>query len=225
MLQTFLNELSAFVDQGGIVMVPLAIAVLILWYAIGYRFAVIKRGNPRSVRRLIRRYHEVNLEQGESKNGYSEDMMPQGIIDSAIVQGLELSKTYQNNLRRYLDDAFSHYVRDMSKYGKLIMTIVAAAPLTGLLGTVMGMIETFDSLMDANLFSQGGGGIAGGISQALFTTQMGLVVAIPGLLMGRALDRKADKIERELEQIKDMLCANEFAFTESEFDGIADLKG
>ena len=212
MLQTFLNELSAFVDQGGIVMIPLAIAVLVLWYAIGYRFAVIKRGNPRSVRRLIRRYHEA---QGQ----YNEDMKPQGIIDSAIVQGLELSKIYPNNLRRYLDDAFSHYVRDMSKYGKLIMTIVAAAPLTGLLGTVMGMIETFDSLMDANLFSQGGGGIAGGISQALFTTQMGLVVAIPGLLMGRALDRRANKIERELEQIKDMLCANEFVFSENDWHG------
>lgn len=217
MLQTFLNELTAFVDQGGIVMIPLAIAVLVLWYAIGYRFAVIKRGNPRSVRRLIRRYHQA---QGQ----YTDDMQPEGIVDSAIVQGLELSKIYQTNLRRYLDDAFSHYVRDMSKYGKLIMTIVAAAPLTGLLGTVMGMIETFDSLMDANLFSQGGGGIAGGISQALFTTQMGLVVAIPGLLMGRALDRRADKIERELEQIKDMLCAKEFAL-EAELTGQTELRG
>ena len=218
MLQTFLNELSAFVGQGGIVMIPLAIAVLILWYAIGYRFAVIKRGNPRSVRRLIRRYYEANGQ-------YDGDLVPEGIIDSAIVQGLEISKTYQHNVRRYLDDAFSHYVRDMSKYGKLIMTIVAAAPLTGLLGTVMGMIETFDSLMDANLFSQGGGGIAGGISQALFTTQMGLVVAIPGLLMGRALDRRAGRIERELDQIKDMLCAKEFIFSENESADITELKG
>jgi len=217
MLQTFFNEFNAFVNQGGFVMIPLSIAVLILWYAIGYRFAAIKRGNPRSVRRLIRRYHEAD-------GDYSGDMNPEGIIDSAIVQGLELSKTYKTNLRRYLDDAFSHYVRDMSKYGKLIMTIVAAAPLTGLLGTVVGMIETFDSLADANLFSQSGGGIAGGISQALFTTQMGLVVAIPGLLMGRMLDRKANKIERELEQIKDMLCANEFTFYESDSDDKTELQ-
>ena len=216
MLQTFLNELNAFVQQGGIVMVPLALAVLVLWYAIGYRFAVIKRGNARSVRRLIHRYYQLTIQQNEQKNAQKdgwqmdEEMKPKGIIDSAIVQGLSLSKVYQQNLRRHLDDAFSHYVRDMDKYGKLILTIVAAAPLTGLLGTVMGMIETFDSLQDANLFSQGGGGIAGGISQALFTTQMGLVVAIPGLLMGRMLDRRADKIKRELEQIKDMLCAKEF---------------
>ncbi|MDZ7829411.1 MAG: MotA/TolQ/ExbB proton channel family protein [Halofilum sp. (in: g-proteobacteria)] len=42
------------------------------------------------------------------------------------------------------------------------------------------MIETFESLGDMSLFSQSGG-IAGGISQALFTTQLGLAVAIPGM--------------------------------------------
>lgn len=206
----FINELQAFVKQGGFVMVPLAVAVLILWYAIGYRFAAIKRGHPQSVRRLIRRFH---LQMSQQKN--SETVLyPMGIIDHAIVQGLKIAEQYPVNLRRYLDDAFSHYVKDMSKYSRLIMSIVAAAPLTGLLGTVSGMIETFDSLMDANLFSQGGGGIAGGISQALFTTQMGLVVAIPGLLFGRALDRRQQRIERELDQIKDMLCSHEHATVE-----------
>ncbi len=200
-MEGFLNELEAFVNQGGFVMAPLAIAVLVLWYAMGYRFATIKRGDPRSVRRLINRFYQ--LDQNE------EPMKAQGIIDSAIIEGLVLAKTYPQNLRAYLNDAFAHYSRDMSKYSRLIMTIVAAAPLTGLLGTVSGMIETFDSLMDANLFSQSGGGIAGGISQALFTTQMGLVVAIPGLILGRALDQRQVRIERELEQIKDMLCSNE----------------
>jgi len=206
-MQAFLNELQAFMDQGGFVMLPLAMAVLVLWYALGYRFATIKRGDPRSVRRLIRRLYQQQQAQG------NETIVAKGIIDSAIVEGLELahkfSQTSAINLRAYLNDGFSHYSRDMSKYSRLIMTIVAAAPLTGLLGTVAGMIETFDSLMDANLFSQSGGGIAGGISQALFTTQMGLVVAIPGLIMGRALDRRQHRIERELEQIKDMLCSNE----------------
>mgnify|MGYP000105366210 CR=1 FL=1 len=206
-MQAFLNELQAFMDQGGFVMLPLAVAVLVLWYALGYRFATIKRGDPRSVRRLIRRFYQ------QQNNPGHDPVSSKGIVDSAIVEGLMLAQTFSHapakNLRAYLNDAFSHYSRDMSKYSRLIMTIVAAAPLTGLLGTVAGMIETFDSLMDANLFSQSGGGIAGGISQALFTTQMGLVVAIPGLIMGRALDRRQHRIERELEQIKDMLCSNE----------------
>ena len=78
------------------------------------------------------------------------------------------------------------------------------SPLLGLLGTIDGMIETFDSLGDMTLFSQSGG-IAGGISRALFTTQVGLAISIPGLLIGRILERKQQNINRELDQIKDLV--------------------
>ncbi len=79
-----------------------------------------------------------------------------------------------------------------------IHIIVTASPLMGLLGTVMGMIETFESLGDMSLFTQGGG-IAGGISQALITTQMGLAVAIPGLLVGRYLYKKQEELGSEVD--------------------------
>ena len=71
------------------------------------------------------------------------------------------------------------------------------APLGGLLGTVGGMIETFRSLEQMALFTQGGG-VAGGIAQALLTTQMGLAVAIPGIVLGRVMDKKAQNIRSEL---------------------------
>jgi biopolymer transport protein ExbB len=71
---------------------------------------------------------------------------------------------------------------------------------------VIGMIETFDSLGDMSLFSQSGG-IAGGISQALITTQMGLAVAIPGMIVNGVLQRKQKSIDLELAQLKDILCA------------------
>ena len=90
----------------------------------------------------------------------------------------------------------------------MIRTIVTVAPLAGLLGTVIGMIETFDSLGDMALFSQSGG-IAGGISQALFTTQMGLAVAVPGIIIGRVLDRREATFRGELDQLKDMLCGEQ----------------
>jgi biopolymer transport protein ExbB len=79
------------------------------------------------------------------------------------------------------------------RHRQTVRSIVVVAPLLGLLGTVIGMIETFESLQDSALFSQSGG-IAGGISQALITTQMGLVVAIPGLLLGKKLDRKEESL-------------------------------
>lgn len=100
------------------------------------------------------------------------------------------------------DDAyllFSEEEDTLNKFKVLTRTVVMIAPLLGLLGTVSGMIETFDSLADMSLFSQSGG-IAGGISQALITTQMGLAVAIPGLIVGRLLEKKQSALLNEMEE-------------------------
>ncbi|MCB9694166.1 MAG: MotA/TolQ/ExbB proton channel family protein [Alphaproteobacteria bacterium] len=82
---------------------------------------------------------------------------------------------------------------ERDRHAVLVRSITAVAPLVGLLGTVSGMIETFDSLATMSMF-RGSGGIAGGISAALVSTQMGLAVAIPGLVFGRLLDRRAARL-------------------------------
>jgi len=195
MLGGVANDLAYFFEVGGYVMPPLMLATVVLWFAIGYRFAALRRGSVRSVRRLIRRISKE-----------SEPRQPKGLLDRAVLRGLMLTRRNSPDLRRLLDDAFADLERTTRRFQKLIITIVSVAPLMGLLGTVVGMIETFDSLGDMSLFAQSGG-IAGGISQALFTTQMGLAVAIPGLIVGGMLDRKASAIRHELAQIKDLLCA------------------
>ncbi|MEE4294439.1 MAG: MotA/TolQ/ExbB proton channel family protein [Xanthomonadales bacterium] len=186
-----------YVDAGGWVMPPLLLSTLVLWFAIGYRFAALKRGTQRDVRNLLRRATKKN--EKLPKNN--------GVLVRALKKGLELKEKHQDDLRYYLDDAFWEEEKSVRMFNRLILTIVAAAPLLGLLGTVIGMIETFDSLGDMSLFSQSGG-IAGGISQALITTQMGLAVAIPGLIVNGMLVRKQKRIELELAQLKDMLCAD-----------------
>jgi biopolymer transport protein ExbB len=185
-----------YVDAGGWVMPPLLLSTLVLWFAIGYRFAALKRGTQRDVRNLLRRATKKN--EKLPKND--------GVLVRALKKGLELKEKHQDDLRYYLDDAFWEEEKSIRLFNRLILTIVSAAPLLGLLGTVIGMIETFDSLGDMSLFSQSGG-IAGGISQALITTQMGLAVAIPGLIVNGMLVRKQKRIELELAQLKDMLCA------------------
>jgi len=196
-MEPIFADLLSYAQNGGIVMWPLIVATFILWYALGYRYHAMNRGNPRSVRVLIQRL--------KSDRSYR----PNGVVDAAVVDGLRLAnQTAQRQLRRMLDDAFFVYEQEISKFSILVRTIVIVAPLAGLLGTVIGMIETFDSLGSMQLFSQSGG-IAGGISQALFTTQMGLVVAVPGLVVGRLLDKRQYNIEMELAQIKDILCSEE----------------
>ena len=88
----------------------------------------------------------------------------------------------------------------------LIHTLVAVAPLLGLLGTVSGMMVTFDGLSTMSFFSQQGG-IAGGISEALLTTQAGLIIAVPAFIAARILQRKIDKQMQRFE-----LMAKEPAF-------------
>lgn len=61
----------------------------------------------------------------------------------------------------------------------ILMALTAVAPLLGLLGTVSGMIETFTAV--ATVTGNTGSRVADGISQALITTQFGLVVALPGV--------------------------------------------
>lgn len=177
-------------------MPPLMVATVVLWYAIGYRWAVLRRGTKRGARNLVYR-----VAAGKTPGR-------EGVMVRAATTGLALKESQPGNLRPYLDSAFAKEERQLRKFNILITTIVLAAPLLGLLGTVIGMIETFDSLGDMSLFSQSGG-IAGGISQALFTTQMGLAVAIPGLIVNGILNRKAQEMQLELAQMKDFLCTAE----------------
>ena len=85
----------------------------------------------------------------------------------------------------------------LQRFGMVIVVIAAIAPLLGLLGTVTGMISTFE------IITEHGTGdprmLSGGISEALITTQMGLVVAIPMLLLGNMLNGWSDRIYSKLE--------------------------
>lgn len=86
----------------------------------------------------------------------------------------------------------------IDKFGSFVLVIAAVAPLMGLLGTVTGMIETFDVITeygtgDPKLLS-------GGISAALVTTMFGLIVAIPLILLGNLVSGWAQGIKDSMEQ-------------------------
>jgi len=86
----------------------------------------------------------------------------------------------------------------LQRYLGLLGTIANIAPLLGLLGTVLGMIEAF------NVIATEGVGtpmtLGGGISEALITTAAGLSVAVPMILIHRYLSSRADHLTLELEE-------------------------
>lgn len=96
-----------------------------------------------------------------------------------------------------LGEAMLKEIPQVNKNISLLKIIAAIAPLMGLLGTVTGMIVTFQAI---TLFGAGDPKLmAGGISQALMTTVLGLVVAIPTLLLHNLVQGNAKRITEILE--------------------------
>lgn len=97
----------------------------------------------------------------------------------------------------------------LEKYNGAIAVTAAVAPLLGLLGTVSGMIETF-RMMTA-FGSSDPEIISGGIAKALVTTELGLVVAIPALILNAVLSRKAKRYYDGLEAFALVISSDEKA--------------
>jgi len=195
-----LGDFIALMNTGGAVMWVLFALNLALWYGLGYRYLILKRGTKGNVRRLVSK-HE--------KRGEAQAM--RGLLDYAAADALQAAKEARKmgkHARNYVRDAISPYVLAVGTYATLVKTIVILAPLVGLLGTVIGMIETFDALQSSAMFSQGNS-ISGGISKALFTTELGLVVAVPGLIIGKILDKQEERYDLEFEQMIDVICTKD----------------
>jgi len=97
-----------------------------------------------------------------------------------------------------LSEAIMKETPKLTSWLMFLKIVSVVAPLAGLLGTVLGMIETFQSI---TLFGAGDPQLmAGGISQALVTTVCGLVVAIPIVLLHTAAASKAKRVEEVLEE-------------------------
>jgi len=191
-----LDRFVELMNSGGAVMWALFVLNILLWYGLGYRYFILRRGTKGSVRRLVEK-HE--------KRGEKQAM--RGLLDYATAEALQAAQEARRvggDVRKHILGALLPYHSEVNEYRILTRTIVVLAPLIGLLGTVIGMIETFEALQNSSMFSQGAS-ISGGISKALFTTELGLVVAVPGLIVGRMLDRKAERFELEFDQITDII--------------------
>ncbi len=97
----------------------------------------------------------------------------------------------------------------------VIATVANVAPLLGFLGTVWGMIKSFDALAEAGLSNPGL--VAAGISEALITTATGLAVAIPAQLFYNYFMSRINKFVRDIETSTNMLLET---FGEMERGGI-----
>lgn len=119
---------------------------------------------------------------------------PMGRILVAGIRNLNVSREL---MKESLEEAGRAVAHDLERYLMSLGTIAAVAPLLGLLGTVIGMVEIFGSQ------SPTGGNpavLAHGISVALYNTAFGLIVAIPSLIFHRFLRGRVEAYLVEMEQ-------------------------
>lgn len=162
-------------------MPPLLLANLALWWCIGDRFLSLRRGCRETGRDLL-----------------GVDSLPKtGILPRTVRAVLAIPDAERTESR--VSEAMAPIRAQLEHHRVLIATLAGLAPLLGLLGTVTGMIGTFDALATMTMHAAGGGGIAGGVSEALVSTQMGLAVAIPGVLAGRYLNRRQELLEGDID--------------------------
>ncbi len=117
------------------------------------------------------------------------------LLESAVIWAILLVALFCYGL--LMDLCFMHKVSepwfDRTQYWlKSIRTILASLPLLGLLGTITGLLTTFFRMSVENGFNLQEV-ISGGIAEAMFTTQLGLIMVIPGLLMLAHLQAKTNR--------------------------------
>lgn len=150
----------------------------------------------------------------EAKTASAKYIPPADVIDklaqnSALGELLATAlRTLKHNpraseeeLRQTLQNRGRLIVSHLNKYLQALATIASAAPLLGLLGTVIGMIHIFASQgqIDVGVVTGDPGQLAHGISVALYNTAFGLIVAIPALIFWRYFKSRVDGYVLELE--------------------------
>ncbi|NJK55352.1 MAG: MotA/TolQ/ExbB proton channel family protein [Pleurocapsa sp. SU_5_0] len=107
-------------------------------------------------------------------------------IARIFLEAMELEQPTPDEFRLALDSAVQAEIPTLRKFGTLFQTIITASPLLGLLGTILGLIQSFSAMDLGNAGGTNSAGVTGGLSEALISTVMGLVVAIFTLLFANA---------------------------------------
>ncbi len=117
--------------------------------------------------------------------------------NSLLVREFLARRTHDRELDGFiLDETVMGVCASLDRHLAAIRVLSAVAPLLGLLGTVVGMMHTFEVI---TVFGTGNArAMAAGISVALITTQTGLMVAIPGLYMAGWLTRRSRNLKNRI---------------------------
>ena len=140
-----------------------------------------------------------DLEQGSREAAAKRASQIQGVAGDMLQTGVRHATETRSVLEELLYEKILRVRPTLERFLPFLAITAAAAPLLGLLGTVVGMINTFQLI---TIFGTGDAkSLSSGISEALMTTALGLVVAIPTLILHGALSRMAKRKLGLLEEV------------------------
>ncbi len=196
--ETALQEAITIFRDGGPVMAALGIIAVILYGTCIGTLLFVNRGNLNK------------KEQDEWEDWIAEPSKAKGRIGEAIQYALHGPKVTIAVVQRRMEEVYEKVVSRIDRRLIFIGALIAIAPMTGLLGTVGGMLSMFDGLAGGN-GEQGAKKIAEGMKEALFTTLTGLVVSLPGMFLALHIKVRRDAIASTITGLKSAIVKIRFS--------------
>lgn len=165
---SILDQFLTVWESGGWVMIPLGLLSLFIYLQAALLILFLARAQVGKVSNAIIDSWVRSPDQGK---GHAGD-----VVRFVLASGLESKK-----IQSRIEEVRLAMIPPVNSRITMLSNLVTTAPLMGLLGTVIGMLNTFKGL--ASTAGQTVDLVAGGISEALITTQTGLMIAIPGYIM------------------------------------------
>jgi biopolymer transport protein ExbB len=176
-------------SAGGWVMWPLLALAIMMFHTAMRLLLDLNRQHYRRLREEQWREWVRRPEKGEGEVGeiirYAQD---------EVSSGSEISTRFAEVSAKMLPP--------IDRQVQTLGTFVAAAPLVGLLGTVFGMLVTFQALAAGGAGGKVTEAMAAGISQALFPPEVGLCIALPGLILLQLVKRRRQELEAFLARLE-----------------------
>ncbi|MGI6416804.1 MAG: MotA/TolQ/ExbB proton channel family protein [Thermoguttaceae bacterium] len=194
------RNLWNIMQDGGVLMIPLAGCSLLLVALIFERLVSLRRGRiiPRPfVRRFLEQIRAGELERDAALQLCEENGSPVAEVFAGAVRkwgrpGVEVEQA--------IIDSGERVTNGLRRYLRLFNGIATVSPLLGLLGTVVGMIRAFNAIATSDAMGRPEL-LAAGISEALLTTAAGLSVAIPALIVYMYFVSRVDRLIIEIDAL------------------------
>ena len=169
------------IKAGGWLMAPIILCSILSLTIIAERFWTLRRSKvvPEDLGAKVQDW----ASRHELDRRHIDELRSGSVAGRVLAAGLVNRHRSRHLIKEAIEDTGRHVVHELERFLNTLGTIAGISPLLGLLGTVIGMIKVFSSIMvhgvgDANQ-------LAGGISEALITTAAGLTVAIPSFFLYR----------------------------------------